>query len=228
MDKYQEAVESGTGVHLLIAHNLMYWAVNEATSNLLKVANSRSGGHLAGNDEAEAFAEAARVSAGFFQDSGQDRDPDVYHNPMVEAEKCMDLVRELVHEGQTIFPAQVICIRRISRSSREPTDREISKEIEKYQKVGIEFTSDEIRSSLIESRSGYGDYVSRNMDDACKLFSQMLESSSGATERPEDYPEWVELSFKSAQKFARDGVLNGKPKRKEQALQDFHMLKTLD
>ena len=228
MDKYQTAVQSGTGVHLLIAHNLMYWAVNEATSNLLKVANSRSGGHLADNSEAEAFAEAAKVSAGFFQNAGIERDPDQYADPQTEAEKCMDLIRELVHEGQTIFPAQVICTRRIGRSGREPTDREIELEKQKYQTVGVEFTSDEIRSALVESRSGYGDYVSRNMDEACKLFNQMIESSSGAMERPDDYPEWVELSFESAKTCARNGVLTGKPKRKEQALSDLRMLQSLD
>ena len=230
-DLYERAKDSGTGVHKLIAHNLMYNASRQAVSHLLSVANKSSGGHLQENEEAQAYREAALYSKEVYGDSGQDEfEEDVRVDHLTGANQCFDTINEMGHEGIRLVPPLVLCNNRINNSKRKPSAEKIATIQEGYLFVGIKFTDEEIVSQIMQSNKSYGEFVSRNMDECVRLFINMArdKKDSGAGEHP-DYPEWVKKSFDSAYEYAKKGVLmnDRKPSVQQQKLSDCSSLQAV-
>ena len=230
-DIYEIAKESGTGVHKLIAKNLMYNASRKAVSHLLSVANKSSGGHLQENEEAEAYREAAKYSIEVYGDSGQEEyEEDVRVDHLTGAKQCFDTINEMGHEGIKLVPPLVLCNSRLNNTKKKPSAERVAKIQEGYLHVGIKYTDEEIISQIMKNNKSYGDFVSRNMDECVRLFINMArdKKDSGAGEHP-DYPEWVKKSFDSAYEYAKKGVLMNdyRPTVQKQKLSDCSNLQAV-
>ena len=213
-DLYQKAKDSGTGVHKLIAKNLMYNASNKCVSHLLSVANKSDGGHLQSNEEAEAFAEAARISEqwygpeGVIEPSGELVEGDKEVNHLLSANQCMETIREMMSEGITLYPAVVLCNRKMK--IHEPKSEEVALIQEGNRDLDIIMSDEEVVESIKAGKKGYSDFVSRNKDKACALFNDMA-SDQFPTEihgQHEEYPDWVKKSFESSMEYTKQGCMN--------------------
>ena len=213
-DLYETAKESGTGVHKLIAKNLMYNASKQCVTHLLSVANRSDGGHLQSNEEAEAFAEAARISEQFYgpngliEPSGEPVETDKYVDHLLGANQCMETIREMLFEGIPLYPAEVICNRKMK--IWEPKPEEVAEIQEGNRDVDIIMSDEKVIESLKEGKRGYADFVSRNKDKACALYKEMAQDHEFKQnyDEHEDYPEWVKLSFDSAMEYTKKGCLS--------------------
>ena len=229
-DLYQKAKDSGTGVHKLVARNLMYNATKQCVGHLLSVANSNDGGHLESNEEALAYAEAARVSDEFYGSEGlieRTGEPEESEkvNHLESAHQCMETIKEMMSEGIKLYPAVVICNRKMK--IHEPRAEEVAEIQKGFRDVEIVLSDEEVVQSIKENRKGYVNFVSRNKDKACALFLSMAEDHEFKQNysQHEDYPDWVKMSFDSAMTYAYKGCLNPfKPLRQKEALSERKQL----